>query len=143
MAVVDTLKYLPGKTFSLTADVDLSSFQYGIVGFKAGDASRAVKYDGTAAAGKLPPAGLLLNDPKSGEEALVYDLNAGGKLLGLFGGAVAVDTLVIVDANGKLVAYTVPGLANDIVWIVGRTLEASAADGNVKMIWAQLHSALK
>lgn len=106
------------RTFEAAADLDTK--QYFIVRLDTN--GKAVLAAG--ATGLL--IGVLQNEPKSGEGALVRFV---GTTKVKAGGTIAIGDYVTSDANGKAVATTTAG---DVV--MGRALEAAVADDVVEIL---------
>lgn len=104
----------------LTASTDLSAKQfYGV---------RGSGTEGTVALANATTDafGVLLNEPASGQACEIALLAGGGVVPMVAAGVIAVHKRVKFDANGKIEAATA-----DADRVVGITLQASAADGNI------------
>lgn len=101
------------------AAADLSDKLYHLVRFSA-----AKTVNQSSLSTDLDYAGVLQNTPESGEHA---SIRRGGKGKVVAGAAVTVFSLITTNGSGR--AAAVASGSNSIV--VGRLLEASAADGDI------------
>ena len=111
---------------AVTAASDLRSYQYRIVRFSAAQTCN-VASNAVSAAGAQLPAGVLQNNPNSGEAASI----AYAGLSKVWAGATTTARAVLTT-NGS--GQAIDAVSGDIV--VGRFLEAGASDDRVSALLA-------
>lgn len=113
------MQFNRGDSITRKAGVDLSAKQFFGVYI---DTSGLVQL---ANAQTAPVMGILQNAPKAGDNANVLLLGAGGTAKVIVAAAITLGKYVTCDSAGKFIETTTNG---DMV--AGRTLKASAADGD-------------
>ena len=110
---------------AFTAGADLSAVQHHFMKLSAAD---TVTLAGSL--GDLNVAGVLVNNPQSGEAATVC---MNGMVPVVCGSSIAVNALITVSASGR--AITSAPASGTSQMVVGRVLEASGADGDIVTAW--------
>ena len=105
------------------AGADLSEKQYFAVYLSA---DHTVSLCTTA---HLNAIGVLQNEPKSGEAAVVRPIGAGGTTKVKCGGAITIGKRVKVDTDGMVITESTANATEQ--YCIGVALEAAGADGDI------------